>query len=941
VTRWRRGWRAALRIARREARKAPGRSLLVVAMIAVPVAVLAFGAVTYDTFTLSAGERADRMMGAAQAVVAWPYDRPVHQDPADLDSAFLAGAPPDPDEAAGPSSGRRLLALLPQGTSAITDQTGRIAVRTAAGTGDLAARELDYADPLARGILRQQSGRAPATAAEAALTPAAARRVGVGVGGSLRLAGHAPGGGGTFRVVGIVEDPTSLEAATIVVRPGALPADALSDAGWDLHWLVATPGPLTWAAVKRLNTRGVVAVSRHVLAHPPSDAERYPEAGAERRLALGLPGLVGGMGLLEIVLLAGPAFAVGARRRRRDLALVAATGGAPAHLRRTVLADGVVLGAVAAGTGVVLGVAGAAAGRPLLEAHLAHARAGGFRVFPAALLALAGLATVTGVSAALVPAWIAARQDVVAALAGRRGITRSRRRWVALGAALVAAGTVVAASGATRVNQQGMVLGAIGGTRVNPSVMTVILVGLVVVELGLVLCTPAVVGLVARLGRRLPLAPRIALRDTARNRTAAAPAISAVMAAVVGSIAVGVVLAATTERTRADYHSVDRPGDVVIEYSGKGDPNGPRAVPSQAVAILRGIVPVERVHQIGLPACGSGTLCYVVPQVPAARKCPYEPEVLRRDPTPAEQRAARRDARCDGVLGTYRYFQSQYTDRFTIVVDDPAAVGALTGLAGADADRAAAALRGGAVVVDHPRYMVNGRVELTVVREANFEKGEDKEGSTRTVTARGFALQRPSRAPLVMMTRRTARSLGVGSAMSMLLAPTGRVPTVAEEDRLRAGLARFNGRLGVYVERGPGSDPTTASLLLLAAVAGIVTLGAAAIATGLAAADGRADLATLAAVGASPRVRRGLSLSQSGVIAGLGSLLGAAAGLGGSIAVLVALNRALAEVWPAPTPYPITVPWLNVGVALLVVPLVAMLGAGLLTRSRLPIERRL
>jgi putative ABC transport system permease protein len=77
------------------------------------------------------------------------------------------------------------------------------------------------------------------------------------------------------------------------------------------------------------------------------------------------------------------------------------------------------------------------------------------------------------------------------------------------------------------------------------------------------------------------------------------------------------------------------------------------------------------------------------------------------------------------------------------------------------------------------------------------------------------------------------------------------------------------------------------------------------------------------------------------VIAGLGSLLGAAAALGGSVAVLVALNRGDADLWPAPTPYPITMPWLNVGVALLVVPMVAMLGAGLLTRSRLPIERRL
>ena len=73
-----------------------------------------------------------------------------------------------------------------------------------------------------------------------------------------------------------------------------------------------------------------------------------------------------------------------------------------------------------------------------------------------------------------------------------------------------------------------------------------------------------------------------------------------------------------------------------------------------------------------------------------------------------------------------------------------------------------------------------------------------------------------------------------------------------------------------------------------AIVAGLITLGAAAIATGLAAVDGRADLSTLAAVGASPRVRRALSLSQSGVIAGPRSLLGAIVGLGAATAVLFA-----------------------------------------------------
>jgi putative ABC transport system permease protein len=205
------------------------------------------------------------------------------------------------------------------------------------------------------------------------------------------------------------------------------------------------------------------------------------------------------------------------------------------------------------------------------------------------------------------------------------------------------------------------------------------------------------------------------------------------------------------------------------------------------------------------------------------------------------------------------------------------------------------------------------------------------------MTAPGFALPHRPRAPITMMTAATARSLGLTVQPLVLLATTSRLPTLDEQDRLQAALGDD---VTVYVERG-APKPNTTALVVLAIVAGVIALGAAAIATGLAAADGRADLSTLAAVGASPRLRRGLSLSQSGVIAGLGSLLGAAAGLGASTAVLFALNQRYADVWPAPTPYPITVPWLNLGAALVVVPLVAMLGAGLLTRSRLPIERRL
>ncbi len=54
------------------------------------------------------------------------------------------------------------------------------------------------------------------------------------------------------------------------------------------------------------------------------------------------------MALLEVVLLAGPAFAVIARRMQRSLALMAATGATPPQARRVVLASGVVLGVAGA-----------------------------------------------------------------------------------------------------------------------------------------------------------------------------------------------------------------------------------------------------------------------------------------------------------------------------------------------------------------------------------------------------------------------------------------------------------------------------------------------------------------------------------------------------------------------------------------------------------------
>jgi putative ABC transport system permease protein len=898
------GWRTALRMAWRETRRAKGRSALVLVMIALPVAALSFGAVVYKTFTLTPGEQANRLMGTAQAAAIWPYDGPIHQDPISttFDSDIFV---PRADTQYPEPSLQRLIALLPTGTRAIPDQLGRLTVHTATGVGTLRARMLDYTDPLAHGIYRQLSGRAPRSADEVALTPEAVSRTGARVGDTVRLAD----GSRTFRVVGVVEDPSDLKATTIVLPSGALPGAALSTDRHDLRYLLATPGSLTWTQVKQLNEHGIVAVSRYVLAHPPSQNDvqlrRQRDDGGT---ALGV-GLAAGVAVLEIVLLAGPAFAVSAHRRRRELALIAAAGGKPAHLRRIVLADGVVLGVLAAAIGVVVGVITAAATRPLIE-NTNHMRSGSFRLFPAALAALAGLAVLTGTLAALVPAWSAARQDVVTALAGRRGITRSRRRWLVVGVALGVAGAGVTGAGAWQMSW-GMIVA-----------------GLVVVEFGLVLCTPAIVGLVARLGRFAPVAPRIALRDTSRNRTAAAPAISAVMAAVVGTLVIAVVGVASSQRAVDESSRASgRPGLITLFQSDKFATG--TALPPETVAVLRSTMPVDQVYEVDMPSCDPG-LCLVTAF--PVRECPYTQHRLHRDPTAAEQRAARQDSRCAGIRDRYEYFGSIGFQEPATMIIDPAAVAAVANIPAADAERAAAALRAGSVVVSDGSYLDGGRVTLTLI-EAGPERQQRTE---RTLTAPGFALPHQPPTPITLLTKETAKSLGLAANPFITVATTTRMPTVAERDRAQAALGD---QFPMNVTEPPATNTT--ALLILAILAGVITLTAAAAATGLAAADGRADLATLAAVGASPRVRRVLSLCQSGVIAGLGSLLGAVAGLGAAVAVLLALNRRFADVWPAPTPYPILVPWLNVGVALVVVPLIAMLGAGLLTRSRLPIERRL
>ncbi|MEV6812198.1 ABC transporter permease [Micromonospora sp. NPDC051296] len=891
-------WRAALRIARREARRARARTALVLAMIILPVLALTFIAASVDMAQLTTAEQMDRRLGTADAELRVVSTGPVAQSP--IGDSWASSA--DSESGPGPVATDDVAALLPAGSQVLPVRrwlpfTVRDGDRI---RDDISATAVDLTDPLGRGLVRVHAGRVPAVADEIAVNLAARRTLRVGLGDSIT----AGDGGRTWTVVGVVELPEQLTPMVILHPAEAPPPEPYTEA----VFLADLPGPVTDDIFRQLNRNGVVVAAR-VPAPPTWLGAIYESPPATLEVEeIGTGALVGGLGLLEVVLLVGPAFAVGVRRRRRDLALVAVAGGDATQLRRVVLADGVVLGCLGAATGVALGVVAAFAGRPLVEEFVFQHRFGGYRVWPAALCVIALVAVLAGVLAALAPAWTAARQDVVAGLAGRRTPPAHSRRWLTIGVLLAAGGAGVAALGAAVTSQ------------------SVILAGLVLGELGLVFATPTLVGLLARLGRFLPLAPRIAVRDASRNRSSAAPAISAVMAAVAGSVALGIFLASEDARNDQQYQPAMPDHSVLITAGGRP---GENTLPTRAE-----IAGPAREH------LGAGTIaplvtagcrpnfdtCVITAALPAERACPWRPD----EPlSAADQRRARADHRCQGPADNH------YDTYFRVTVDDGTALPILTGADPADVAAATATLRAGGAVVTDPRYLVDGRLELSIKRNP-----DEAARATDTTTVPGHVLSTAVGRKWLLLSPAAADRLDLVTRQDGWAIEAGEPPGRDRQKQDRFITAIRPLAVAVEIESGGHYGGNQPLLLLLAGVSAVVTVGAAGIATGLAAAEGRADLSTLAAVGASPGVRRLLSLCQAGVIAVLGSALGIIAGLVSAAIVLTFTNERYADGWPIEPPYPLVIPWLTLGV-LVAVPLVAMLGAALFTRSRLPVERRL
>jgi putative ABC transport system permease protein len=345
-------------------------------------------------------------------------------------------------------------------------------------------------------LLSLVSGAYPAGPGQVALTSQVASLYGTHAGGIWRAAGRS------WRVTGIVADPSNLSDEFALVAPGQ----------------VRHPGQvimLLGSAAARLATADVSMTLPGV----PAAALFVPTqmVGGPSQAILIL--VVEVLGLAFIGLLSVASFSVLAQRRLRALGMLSAIGATERNLRLVLVVNGLVVGAVGALAGTVLGLAAWFAYVPALQQAADHA------VDPAGLpwwaIGIGALfAIVTSVLASRNPAKAMAAVPVVAALSGRPAPPRAVHRPALPGVIVFAGGlAVLAFSGLTGLP------GGNGGPGSAPR----LLVGLVGVIVGLFLLAPLGISvLTAGAGPRLPVAIRIAMRDLARYRARSGAALAAV-----------------------------------------------------------------------------------------------------------------------------------------------------------------------------------------------------------------------------------------------------------------------------------------------------------------------------------------------------------------------------------------------------------------------------
>lgn len=864
------GWsrlRAELRLAWSQVRRNTGASVLVAALVALPMVPLAGAAVIIASKIPTLAQEVDLELGSAAArldIVSGP-DPSLWQSPADPYYWEIArgddGVPVNPElpPLADP------VALLPSGTEVIEIAAGLATAETPTGIVNVGATVGDAWDPALAGRFELRDGRAPTRAGEAMVSPGALDRLGLTIGETLALTDPEA----SFTITGVLTDAQQPDSAGHVFVPKTRATGSIGELR---QWFTPEWQP-TAGGLDALNQQGVVVFARDLML--AREGGRYVDPGSAWALG-SVVAIVSVFAAYLIVLLAGAAFSVSARRQQHALAVAASVGASTRSVFRVVLLQGTLLGLAGGIAGAALGIAGA---YPLLVL-LDDGRASSFWGFAVpwwgiALVVL--FAVAAGTASAIVPARAATRGDVMRALRGARtpvSVSARRPLW----------GTAFLGFGIAVTLLSGLALAGLNAAEVidygHPLRLAAtwgIVIGPITFQIGVILAAHWLLALLARGAAWFGLPARIAARDAVANPGRIVPAFGAI-AACVFIAAFALSATAIISASSARHHWWQAPdGDVALWIMAMD-----AASEEATVARARQALTASDPASIATLRTESSTY-EVVDGVPSDDRLRT---IFRAERATAPECASTSDASC---MTEWQRAGGWDSAPWVVEADELS-----TALGMPVPDRTLAAFENGAAIVsENPnlsaRIVSDGAVTINewpgamLAPDAYFtEHGTTLPDPVSTWTLPAVEIDPPHAVPwTLIISPETAESLGYRPGVQSLIGQYDPPPGPAAIDGLSLAAEESWSKDGTgfsfHLESGP-ADPSPWLWLILGS-AGTLVLGASAVALALARIERRPDDATLTAVGAGSLVRRGIAGWQSVVIVGLAGITGTLAGL--------------------------------------------------------------
>ncbi|TWE11956.1 FtsX-like permease family protein [Rudaeicoccus suwonensis] len=904
-------WRISLRLAFRDIAMNKGRAALVVLLVGLPVFVIAAAGTFAVTKDVSPKEALSRTMGTGQALI----------EPARQNTNFVQ----QPDGFNIWNTQVRGIAPLQKlpGAKAVGDfsasgaqqvtggrlwptSEGRVRVHIGNRHVDAAVLGIDGRQHVYAGMAQLVSGHWP-TSSNQVLVSTAGEASGIPTRGTLSI----DDGAGSVRRVVIVGTAVTPNAEDLVTMP-----DSAVDWATPTGWILQRSTPVTWPEVKQLNSFDLLVESRAVVDSPAeADSDPLVDVPVGSQVPLTVWVLFGTSLVLVIALLSGPAFAASGNRNRRALGLLASNGATRSQLRRYLLAQALVLGALSAFVSLVLGAAAGVAAAEIWQRVDPRTVFGpvDIRWFWGALLFF--VAVVASLVAAFIPAMIASRLNLIQVLRGQVSTPRVHPGWPLIGLVLVILGGVSITYGlrtevrSRTVTSEFSVVGGAAG-----------------LFSGALMTAPWVLLQLGRIAGYLPLATRLAVRDLARQRGRGVATIGAIMATVGVMTTLMIGFASYESVGRHNYHALVPMGTAVVTADG--------ASVASALPAIREVLPKADVVTFrvqGQPIANTIVRAGAPEQVRLfaayTSGCSDTQALATNVSGPTSRCSPTLSSQAPLVSASLADLKAQFdltaTDvaalrRGDVLMAAPSRVRTLRVVAGTGLLN-----RGtGALTHVQPTSVSTVPVVAThVVGVWGLPSAGGEDGSGPVV-------------PIGLVADTTAARLPGGvSPVSYLIHNSG---GVSRHDQ-RVIDQKLNDGLTLYVERGYHSDATWI-FLLIGATFGLLVLVATLTATALSQAESRSDSATLASIGASAFTRRRIAAANAAVVGLTGAVFGLVIGAVPGIAVA----HPLAQIYGAvPSQSVVTIPWSTLGTVVVGVPLLAGLLAALVTRGRPPMTRRL